>query len=164
MSHAPNTWLWCTVLVLWSKVHRPFSFIGCMFEWVTVWLGSTGLRYNRRWSMSFQSNVLSMFWRLWASCCYILMEISALTWTPDLRTIPPPSCRWQRSWGVTHRCCQLQSLSRLSQQNPEAVLNLRGIHTWKRVNKGLCLKSGLELFYSVDILKDVLTDREWWVN
>ncbi|XP_041708989.2 T-cell activation inhibitor, mitochondrial-like isoform X1 [Coregonus clupeaformis] len=36
--------------------------------------------------------------------------------------------RWQRSWGVTHRCCQLQSLSRLSQQNPEAVLNLRG-HT-----------------------------------
>ncbi|KAJ8004856.1 hypothetical protein DPEC_G00140650 [Dallia pectoralis] len=36
--------------------------------------------------------------------------------------------RWQRSWGITHRCCQLQSLSRLSQQNPEAVLNLRG-HT-----------------------------------
>ncbi|XP_062321080.1 T-cell activation inhibitor, mitochondrial [Osmerus eperlanus] len=36
--------------------------------------------------------------------------------------------RWQRTWGVSHRCCQLQSLSRLSQQNPEAVLNLRG-HT-----------------------------------
>uniref|UniRef100_A0A6Q2XHY8 T cell activation inhibitor, mitochondrial n=1 Tax=Esox lucius TaxID=8010 RepID=A0A6Q2XHY8_ESOLU len=36
--------------------------------------------------------------------------------------------RWQRSWGITHRCCQLQSLSRLSQQSPEAVLNLRG-HT-----------------------------------
>ncbi|KAL0985296.1 hypothetical protein UPYG_G00155150 [Umbra pygmaea] len=36
--------------------------------------------------------------------------------------------RWQRSWGITHRCCQLQSLSRLSQQNPEAVLNLKG-HT-----------------------------------
>ncbi|KAM8869014.1 T-cell activation inhibitor, mitochondrial isoform 1-T2 [Spinachia spinachia] len=36
--------------------------------------------------------------------------------------------RWQRSWGVAHRCCQLQSLSRLSQQNPEALVNLQG-HT-----------------------------------
>ncbi|KAM4633006.1 T-cell activation inhibitor, mitochondrial isoform 1-T4 [Polymixia lowei] len=36
--------------------------------------------------------------------------------------------RWQRSWGVTHRCCQLQSLSRLSLQNPEALINLQG-HT-----------------------------------
>ncbi|XP_071777496.1 T-cell activation inhibitor, mitochondrial [Centroberyx gerrardi] len=36
--------------------------------------------------------------------------------------------RWQRSWGVAHRCCQLQSLSRLSQQNPEALINLKG-HT-----------------------------------
>ncbi|XP_029308049.1 T-cell activation inhibitor, mitochondrial isoform X2 [Cottoperca gobio] len=36
--------------------------------------------------------------------------------------------RWQRSWGVDHRCCQLQSLSRLSQQNPEALINLQG-HT-----------------------------------
>ncbi|XP_056142270.1 T-cell activation inhibitor, mitochondrial [Lampris incognitus] len=36
--------------------------------------------------------------------------------------------RWQRSWGITHRCCQLQSLSRLSQQSPDALLNLRG-HT-----------------------------------
>lgn len=35
-------------------------------------------------------------------------------------------CRWQRSWGVAHRCCQLQSLSRLSQQNPEALINLQG--------------------------------------
>ncbi|XP_064201519.1 T-cell activation inhibitor, mitochondrial isoform X1 [Anguilla rostrata] len=34
--------------------------------------------------------------------------------------------RWQRSWGVAHRCCQLQSLSRLSQQNPESLHNLRG--------------------------------------
>lgn len=34
--------------------------------------------------------------------------------------------RWQRSWGVAHRCCQLQSLSRLSQQNPEALNNLQG--------------------------------------
>ncbi|XP_040900767.1 T-cell activation inhibitor, mitochondrial isoform X1 [Toxotes jaculatrix] len=36
--------------------------------------------------------------------------------------------RWQRSWGVAHRCCQLQSLSRLSQQSPEALINLQG-HT-----------------------------------
>lgn len=36
--------------------------------------------------------------------------------------------RWQRSWGVSHRCCQLQSLSRLSQQSPEALINMQG-HT-----------------------------------
>ncbi|KAF5896105.1 T-cell activation inhibitor, mitochondrial isoform X1, partial [Clarias magur] len=36
--------------------------------------------------------------------------------------------RWQRKWGVAHRCCQMQSLSRLSSQNPEAMTNLRG-HT-----------------------------------
>ncbi|XP_036394954.1 T-cell activation inhibitor, mitochondrial [Megalops cyprinoides] len=36
--------------------------------------------------------------------------------------------RWQRSWGVAHRCCQLQSLSRLSQQNPVSLHNLQG-HT-----------------------------------
>lgn len=34
--------------------------------------------------------------------------------------------RWQRSWGLAHRCSQLQSLSRLSQQNPEALINLQG--------------------------------------
>uniref|UniRef100_A0A3Q4G3T8 T cell activation inhibitor, mitochondrial n=1 Tax=Neolamprologus brichardi TaxID=32507 RepID=A0A3Q4G3T8_NEOBR len=32
---------------------------------------------------------------------------------------------WQRSWGVSHRYCQLQSLSRLSHQNPEALINLQ---------------------------------------
>nr|XP_046255272.1 T-cell activation inhibitor, mitochondrial isoform X2 [Scatophagus argus] len=36
--------------------------------------------------------------------------------------------RWQRGWGLAHRCSQLQSLSRLSQQNPEALINLQG-HT-----------------------------------
>ncbi|XP_035989251.1 T-cell activation inhibitor, mitochondrial isoform X2 [Fundulus heteroclitus] len=36
--------------------------------------------------------------------------------------------RWQRSWGVAHKCSQLQSLSRLSHQNPEALINLQG-HT-----------------------------------
>ncbi|XP_061676383.1 T-cell activation inhibitor, mitochondrial isoform X2 [Syngnathoides biaculeatus] len=36
--------------------------------------------------------------------------------------------RWQRSWGVTHKCSQLQSLNRLSMQNPEGMLNLQG-HT-----------------------------------
>lgn len=37
-----------------------------------------------------------------------------------------PTCRWQRKWGVAHKCCQMQSLSRLSLQNPEAMPNLRG--------------------------------------
>ncbi|KAL2083883.1 hypothetical protein ACEWY4_019401 [Coilia grayii] len=36
--------------------------------------------------------------------------------------------RWQRSWGMAHRCSQLQSLSRLALQSPEALYNLRG-HT-----------------------------------
>ncbi|XP_051577316.1 T-cell activation inhibitor, mitochondrial isoform X2 [Myxocyprinus asiaticus] len=35
--------------------------------------------------------------------------------------------RWQRKWGVAHKCCQLQSLSRLSTQSPEALHNLRGL-------------------------------------
>lgn len=44
------------------------------------------------------------------------------------------SYRWQRKWGVAHRCCQMQSLSRLFSQNPEAMTNLRGtVHS-----KGLC--------------------------
>ncbi|CAM4697681.1 hypothetical protein PO909_008958 [Leuciscus waleckii] len=34
--------------------------------------------------------------------------------------------RWQRKWGVSHKCCQLQSLIRLSTQNPEALHHLRG--------------------------------------
>nr|XP_055066732.1 T-cell activation inhibitor, mitochondrial isoform X1 [Misgurnus anguillicaudatus]XP_055066733.1 T-cell activation inhibitor, mitochondrial isoform X1 [Misgurnus anguillicaudatus] len=34
--------------------------------------------------------------------------------------------RWQRKWGVAHKCGQLQSLSRLSTQSPEALHNLRG--------------------------------------
>ncbi|CAL9706307.1 unnamed protein product [Knipowitschia caucasica] len=36
--------------------------------------------------------------------------------------------RWQRRWGVSHRCCQLQSLKRLSLQQPEALVPLQG-HT-----------------------------------
>ncbi|XP_055083957.1 T-cell activation inhibitor, mitochondrial [Periophthalmus magnuspinnatus] len=36
--------------------------------------------------------------------------------------------RWQRSWGVSHRYCQLQSLSRLSLQSPDALIPLQG-HT-----------------------------------
>lgn len=38
------------------------------------------------------------------------------------------SCRWQRKWGVAHKCCQLQSLGRLSTQSPEALHILRGNH------------------------------------
>ncbi|XP_014831086.1 PREDICTED: T-cell activation inhibitor, mitochondrial isoform X1 [Poecilia mexicana] len=36
--------------------------------------------------------------------------------------------KWQRSWGVAHKCSQLQSLTRLSHQNPEDLINLQG-HT-----------------------------------
>ncbi|KAM4706145.1 T-cell activation inhibitor, mitochondrial [Rhinophrynus dorsalis] len=36
--------------------------------------------------------------------------------------------RWQRSWGVAHRCSQLHSLSRLTQQSPESVKMAKG-HT-----------------------------------
>uniref|UniRef100_A0A3B3ZMV2 Uncharacterized protein n=1 Tax=Periophthalmus magnuspinnatus TaxID=409849 RepID=A0A3B3ZMV2_9GOBI len=32
---------------------------------------------------------------------------------------------WQRSWGVSHRYCQLQSLSRLSLQSPDALIPLQ---------------------------------------
>uniref|UniRef100_A0A8D0BN35 T cell activation inhibitor, mitochondrial n=1 Tax=Salvator merianae TaxID=96440 RepID=A0A8D0BN35_SALMN len=34
--------------------------------------------------------------------------------------------RWQRSWGIAHRCSQLHSLSRLAQQSPEAPRNAKG--------------------------------------
>ncbi|XP_048367200.1 T-cell activation inhibitor, mitochondrial [Sphaerodactylus townsendi] len=34
--------------------------------------------------------------------------------------------RWQRSWGIAHRCSQLHSLSRLAQQSPEALRNAIG--------------------------------------
>lgn len=35
--------------------------------------------------------------------------------------------RWQRGWGLAHRCSQLQSLTRLAEQNPEALNNLQGL-------------------------------------
>ncbi|XP_020655138.3 T-cell activation inhibitor, mitochondrial isoform X2 [Pogona vitticeps] len=34
--------------------------------------------------------------------------------------------RWQRSWGIAHRCSQLHSLSRLTQQSPEVPRNAKG--------------------------------------
>lgn len=34
--------------------------------------------------------------------------------------------RWQRGWGLAHRCSQLQSLTRLAEQNPEPLSNLQG--------------------------------------
>ncbi|XP_030061929.1 T-cell activation inhibitor, mitochondrial isoform X1 [Microcaecilia unicolor] len=34
--------------------------------------------------------------------------------------------RWQRSWGIAHRCSQLHSLSRLAQQSPEVLRNAKG--------------------------------------
>lgn len=35
--------------------------------------------------------------------------------------------RWQRSWGIAHRCSQLHSLGRLVQQRPEVLKNVKGI-------------------------------------
>uniref|UniRef100_A0A8D2QTM3 T cell activation inhibitor, mitochondrial n=1 Tax=Zosterops lateralis melanops TaxID=1220523 RepID=A0A8D2QTM3_ZOSLA len=34
--------------------------------------------------------------------------------------------RWQRSWGIAHRCSQLHSLGRLVQQRPEILENVKG--------------------------------------
>ncbi|XP_075412093.1 T-cell activation inhibitor, mitochondrial [Tenrec ecaudatus] len=34
--------------------------------------------------------------------------------------------RWQRSWGIAHRCSQLHSLDRLAQQNSETLRNAKG--------------------------------------
>ncbi|TKC49515.1 hypothetical protein EI555_010984 [Monodon monoceros] len=34
--------------------------------------------------------------------------------------------RWQRSWGIAHRCSQLHSLGRLAQQNLESLKNAKG--------------------------------------
>ncbi|XP_054406394.2 T-cell activation inhibitor, mitochondrial isoform X2 [Pongo abelii] len=34
--------------------------------------------------------------------------------------------RWQRSWGIAHRCSQLHSLSRLAQQNLETLKKAKG--------------------------------------
>ncbi|KAM6089482.1 T-cell activation inhibitor, mitochondrial isoform 1-T1 [Chlamydotis macqueenii] len=34
--------------------------------------------------------------------------------------------RWQRSWGVAHRCSQLHSLGRLVRQRPELLKNVKG--------------------------------------
>uniref|UniRef100_A0A674KE65 T cell activation inhibitor, mitochondrial n=1 Tax=Terrapene triunguis TaxID=2587831 RepID=A0A674KE65_9SAUR len=33
--------------------------------------------------------------------------------------------RWQRSWGIAHRCSQLHSLGRLAQQSPEVLRNVK---------------------------------------
>ncbi|KAJ8354200.1 hypothetical protein SKAU_G00217670 [Synaphobranchus kaupii] len=58
--------------------------------------------------------------------------------------------RWQRSWGVTHRCCQLQSLSRLSQQNPESLHNLRG-HTLVFTDQSGMNASGHVMLGTMDV-------------
>ncbi|XP_071327095.1 T-cell activation inhibitor, mitochondrial [Trachinotus anak] len=58
--------------------------------------------------------------------------------------------RWQRSWGVAHRCCQLQSLSRLSQQNPEALINLQG-HTVVFADQSGMNASGQVMLGTMDV-------------
>lgn len=58
--------------------------------------------------------------------------------------------RWQRSWGVAHRCCQLQSLSRLSQQSPEALINLQG-HTIMFADQSGMNASGHVMLGTMDV-------------
>lgn len=58
--------------------------------------------------------------------------------------------RWQRKWGVAHQCCQLQSLSRLSLQNPEALLNLRG-HTLLFTDQSGMNASGHVMLGTMDV-------------
>ncbi|XP_018618375.1 T-cell activation inhibitor, mitochondrial isoform X1 [Scleropages formosus] len=58
--------------------------------------------------------------------------------------------RWQRTWGVAHRCCQLQSLSRLSQQNPESLHNLQG-HTIVFADQSGMKASGHVMLGTMDV-------------
>ncbi|XP_056289821.1 T-cell activation inhibitor, mitochondrial isoform X3 [Pseudoliparis swirei] len=58
--------------------------------------------------------------------------------------------RWQRSWGASHRCAQLQSLSRLSQQNPEALVHLQG-HTVVFADQSGMNASGHVMLGTVDV-------------
>lgn len=58
--------------------------------------------------------------------------------------------RWQRSWGVAHRCSQLQSLSRLALQNPEALINLQG-HTVMFTDQSGMNASGHVMLGTMDV-------------
>ncbi|XP_061839107.1 T-cell activation inhibitor, mitochondrial [Nerophis lumbriciformis] len=58
--------------------------------------------------------------------------------------------RWQRSWGVAHRYSQLQSLSRLSVQNLEAMMNLQG-HTVIFADQSEMSASGHVLLGTMDV-------------
>ncbi|XP_023661935.1 T-cell activation inhibitor, mitochondrial isoform X1 [Paramormyrops kingsleyae] len=58
--------------------------------------------------------------------------------------------RWQRSWGVAHRCCQLQSLSRLSQQSPDSLHNLQG-HTLVFADQSGMNASGHVMLGTMDV-------------
>ncbi|KAM9722991.1 T-cell activation inhibitor, mitochondrial isoform 2-T2 [Menidia menidia] len=58
--------------------------------------------------------------------------------------------RWQRGWGVSHRCCQLQSLSRLSQQSPEALAPLQG-HTLVFADQSAMNASGHVMLGTMDV-------------
>ncbi|XP_031432719.1 T-cell activation inhibitor, mitochondrial isoform X2 [Clupea harengus] len=58
--------------------------------------------------------------------------------------------RWQRSWGMAHRCCQLQSLSRLALQSPEDLYNLRG-HTILYSDQSGMNASGYVMLGTMDV-------------
>ncbi|CAG02774.1 unnamed protein product, partial [Tetraodon nigroviridis] len=58
--------------------------------------------------------------------------------------------RWQRGWSLAHRCCQLQSLSRLAQQSPEALVHLQG-HTLVFADQSGMNASGHVMLGTVDV-------------
>ncbi|RVE62232.1 hypothetical protein OJAV_G00154970 [Oryzias javanicus] len=58
--------------------------------------------------------------------------------------------RWQRSWGVAHKCSQLQSLTRLAQQNPDALISLQG-HTIVFADQSGMNSSGHVLLGTMDV-------------
>ncbi|XP_004077764.1 T-cell activation inhibitor, mitochondrial [Oryzias latipes] len=58
--------------------------------------------------------------------------------------------RWQRSWGVAHRYSQLQSLTRLAHQNPDALIHLQG-HTIVFADQSGMNSSGHVLLGTMDV-------------
>ncbi|KAF6738560.1 T-cell activation inhibitor, mitochondrial [Oryzias melastigma] len=58
--------------------------------------------------------------------------------------------RWQRSWAVAHKCSQLQSLTRLAQQSPDALISLQG-HTIVFADQSGMNSSGHVLLGTMDV-------------
>ncbi|XP_052042863.1 T-cell activation inhibitor, mitochondrial isoform X3 [Apodemus sylvaticus] len=76
---------------------------------LTSWLGSNGKGAVKKLKSSLP---------LRKELDRLKSELSELLQLSDIR--------WQRGWGVAHRCSQLHSLSRLAQQNLEPLQNAKG--------------------------------------